>query len=491
MTAMTDAPDAPVLVTGATGYVGGRLVPRLLEAGVSVRCFARAPRKLTDRPWAADPRVRIVGGDVADEAALRAALTGCRAAYYLVHSMIVAKSEYASRDRELARIFGRAAAAAGVPRIVYLGGLGETGADLSRHLASRREVEEALAESGVPVTVLRAAMIIGSGSASFEILRYLVERLPVMVTPRWVSTPAQPIAIRDALFYLVECLRTPETTGRTLDIGGPEVVTYREVIDLLAEVRGLNRRRILPVPVLTPRLSSLWIHLVTPVSRHIARPLADGLRNPVVCRNDDAVMLMPHRRLTIREAVEAALGREGRHDVETTWKDAGALPGDPEWAGGTRFTDRRDMRVAAPGSTVFETVCRLGGEHGWYSASWLWRVRGAMDRLVGGPGLTRGRKHPERISYGDALDFWRVVDLEAGRRLLLRAEMKLPGVAHLEFEVIPDGEATCRLVQTARFAPRGLGGLLYWWAVAPFHGPVFESMLRGIRREAEARVRAG
>ncbi len=376
---------APVLVTGASGYVGGRLVPRLLDAGYPVRCYARSPRKLGDRPWASDPRVTLVRGDVADPDALRAALSGCRAAYYLVHSMIAAREDYARRDRELARTFAHAAAAAGVPRIIYLGGLGETGADLSRHLASRREVESALAEAGVPITVLRAAMIIGSGSASFEILRYLVERLPVMVTPRWVSTPAQPIGIRDALFYLVECLRVPETAGRTLDIGGPDVVTYREIIDLVAEVRGLRRRRILPVPVLTPHLSSLWIHLVTPVSRHIARPLADGLRNPVVCRNDDAVELMPHRRLTVREAVEAALGRHAANEVETAWTDAGAVPGDPDWAGGTVFVDRREVLVRAAPERTFETVCRLGGEHGWYEGSWLWRVRGAIDRVLGRP----------------------------------------------------------------------------------------------------------
>ncbi len=478
---------APVLVTGASGYVGGRLVPRLLEAGYPVRCYARSPRKLGDRPWAADPRVELASGDVADFDALRGALAGCRAAYYLVHSMIAAREDYARRDRELAGTFARAAAAAGVPRIIYLGGLGETGADLSRHLASRREVEAALAEAGVPVTVLRAAMIIGSGSASFEILRYLVERLPVMVTPRWVRTPAQPIAIRDALFYLVECLRVPGTAGRTLDIGGPDVVTYREIIDLLAEVRGLRRRRILPVPVLTPHLSSLWIHLVTPVSRHIARPLADGLRNPVVCRNDDAVRLMPHRRLTVREAVEAALGRQAAHEVETAWTDAGAMPGDPDWAGGTVFTDRREVAVRAAPERTFETVCRLGGEHGWYGTSWLWRVRGAIDRLLGGPGLTRGRRHPERIGYGDALDFWRVTELDPGRRLGLRAEMKLPGDASLELDVAPADGGGSTLVQTARFRPRGLAGLLYWWAVTPFHAFVFRSMLLGIRREAEQR----
>ncbi|MFN8178860.1 MAG: SDR family oxidoreductase [bacterium] len=487
---MSATGHAPVLVTGATGYVGGRLVPRLLAAGVRVRCLAREARKLSDRAWAKDPRVEIVAGDVGDDLAVRNAIADCRAACWLVHSMIAAKSEYARRDRDLARSFGHAAAAAGVERIIYLGGLGETGADLSKHLASRREVELALTEGGVPVTVLRAAMIIGSGSASFEILRYLVERLPVMVTPRWVHTPAQPIAIRDALHYLVECLSTPETIGRTLDIGGPEILTYADIIGILAEARGLPRRRIVPVPVLTPRLSSLWIHLVTPVSRHIARPLAEGLRNPVVCRNDDAARLMPHRCLTVREAIEAALGREARDDVETTWKDAGPLPGDPSWAGGKTFVDRRETRVAAPAEIVFDTVCRLGGRHGWYAAQPLWRIRGAIDRMLGGPGLTRGRRHADRLSFGDPVDFWRVVGLEPGKRLELRAEMKLPGDAELDFEIASETEGTSRLAQIARFRPRGLGGVVYWGAVSPFHGPVFRSMLQGIRREAEARAGA-
>ena len=301
-----------ILVTGATGYIGGRLVPRLLEAGHRVRCLAREPRKLDGRPWASDPRVEVVAGDTSDIASLRRALEGCGAAYYLVHSMVAAGHEYAERDRTMARAFARAAEDTGLERIVYLGGLGELGAGLSEHLASRREVEELLASGQTPVTVLRAAMIIGSGSASFEILRYLVERLPVMVTPRWVSTESQPIAVRNVVQYLVDCLGVPETSGQTLDIGGPDVLSYRELMRIMAEERGLRRRYVVPVPVLTPRLSSLWIHLVTPISHRIARPLAEGLRNRVVCRNDDARRLMPQDLLTVREAIRSALDRVAR-----------------------------------------------------------------------------------------------------------------------------------------------------------------------------------
>lgn len=475
-----------VLVTGATGYIGGRLVPRLLEAGWRVRCLARTPRKLADRPWASDPRVEIVAGDVADDVALEQALAGCAAAYYLVHSMLAAGEAYAAQDRQLALRFGAAAARAGLGRIVYLGGLGELGDGLSEHLASRREVEHVLAAGGVPVTTLRAAMIIGSGSASFEILRYLVERLPVMVTPRWVATESQPIAVRDVLHYLVACLDTPETAGRTLDIGGPDVLSYRDLMQVMAEERGLPRRVILPLPVLTPRLSSLWIHLVTPVSQHIARPLAEGLRNRVVCRDDVAARLMPQRLTPVREAIRQALERAERGGTETTWSMAGPVPGDPDWSGGTAFVDRREVAVAAPASAAFRAVCRIGGGHGWYAADVLWRIRGAMDRLVGGPGLRRGRRDPETVAWGEPLDFWRVTGLDPDHRLSLRAEMKLPGEALLEFTIEP-GPATdrCRLVQTARFLPRGLAGLAYWYAVLPLHGIVFSGMLDGIRKEAE------
>jgi uncharacterized protein YbjT (DUF2867 family) len=480
-----------VAIAGATGYIGGRLAPRLLDAGYRVRCLVRSSGKLQGRAWSAHPALEIVETSLDDSSLLGQHLHGCSAAYYLVHSMTAAGDDYARRDFELARIFAAAAHEAGVQRIIYLGGLGETGPDLSRHLASRREVETALASSGVPVTVFRAAMIIGSGSASFEILRYLVERLPVMITPRWVNTPCQPIAVRNVLHYLVAALSTPATAGQVFDIGGPEALCYREIMDVMAQELGLRRRWIIPVPVLTPRLSSYWIHLVTPLSSRIARPLAEGLKNPVVCRENRITELIPQPLLTVREAIRAALARLNSHDVETIWSMAGPIPGDPDWAGGTVFRDRRETRVDAPDWAVFAAVCRVGGGHGWYAADWLWVVRGWMDRLAGGPGLRRGRRDPERVGYGEALDFWRVVGLERNRRLTLRAEMKLPGEALLEFRIAPQPDGRCVLSQEARFQPRGLLGLLYWYSVVPLHHIVFRGMLRGIEREARRVAAAG
>ncbi|MFA6956510.1 MAG: SDR family oxidoreductase [Thermoanaerobaculia bacterium] len=499
MTAIPSAAHAaskPVFLTGATGYIGGRLAPRLLESGFHVRCLVRDKRKLNARSWAAAPGLEIVEGDASDDARLADQMRGCGAAYYLIHSMMVAGDDYARRDKALAETFARAALLAGVERIIYLGGLGETGEGLSEHLSSRREIESALASTGVPVTVLRAAMIIGSGSASYEILRYLVERLPVMVTPRWVSTECQPIAVRNVLNYLIASLRTPASAGRTLDIGGSDVLSYREIMQIMAEALGLPKRLILAVPVLTPRLSSLWIHLVTPIGHRIARPLAEGLRNRVVCRNDEAEILMPQRLLTVRESIDAALGKVASAEVETAWSDAGPIPGDPDWAGGTVFDDVRSIDLDASPEAVFAAVCRIGGGNGWYAADFLWRLRGAMDRLVGGPGLRRGRRNPENIRYGDALDFWRVTNVERNRLLELRAEMKLPGEAKLAFEIAPSGGGRgCRLVQRAQFKPQGLGGLVYWYAVLPLHGVVFRGMLEGIRVETgrierEMRARA-
>ncbi len=487
---MDAAARETVLVTGATGYIGGRLVPRLLDAGYAVCCLVRDPRKLVHRPWAERSDVTVVTGDAADAASLERAAAGCTAAYYLVHSMVAAGASYAETDRRLAGTFAAAMSAAGVRRIVYLAGLGESEGDLSEHLSSRREVESSLRAGDVPVTVLRAAMIIGSGSASFEILRYLVERLPVMTTPRWVSTPSQPIAVRNVLHYLVACLEVEETAGEILDIGGPDVLTYRELMQEMAGVLGLPRRLIIPVPVLTPKLSALWIHLVTPVSASLARPLADGLRNPLLCRDDRAVRLMPQRLLSAREAMEAAIVRVNSHEVETSWSDAGVMPGDPDWAGGTVLEDRRSIDVPAPAQAVFREVSGIGGDHGYPAANFLWRLRGIMDRLAGGPGLRRGRRHPDRLAYGDAVDFWRVSALDPGRRLELRAEMKLPGVATLTFEVTPgaaQGSET-RLEQIARFKPRGLAGIVYWYAVLPLHGIVFRRMIRGLARAAERRA---
>lgn len=494
--ATTAATPLRLFVTGATGYIGGRLVPRLLAAGHAVVCVARDRRKLAARSWSGAPGVTIVECDVGDEAALARAMQGCDAAYYLIHSMLAAGREFRDHDRRLAAGFAAAAARAGVGRLLYLGGLGELGDGLSEHLASRREVERSLAGAGVPVTVLRAAMILGSGSASFEILRYLVERLPVMVTPRWVTTECQPIAVGDVLDLLVRCLGEPATVGATLDIGGPDVLSYLELMHVMQEELHLRRRWIVPLPVLTPRLSSLWIHLVTPIDHAIARPLAEGLRNRVVCRDDRALRLLPGPRTPVRASIAKALVREREGGLETAWSDAGPIPGDPDWAGGRVFVDRRSCVVAAPREAVFAAIVRIGGGHGYYAADLLWRARGVLDRLFGGPGLRRRRKDPDAVRFGEALDFWRVTAIESGRRLELRAEMKLPGVATLEFELEPvdgadpAGSAGTRLVQTARFRPTGLAGLAYWYAVMPLHAIVFDGMLSGIRRHAERSVSA-
>ncbi len=474
-----------IAIAGATGYIGGRLIPRLLDTGYTVRCLVRSPGKLKDRDWSAHPQIEVVQTDLADAESLTGNLQGCASSYYLVHSMMSAGGEYAEQDRRLAENFSHAASKAGVERIIYLGGLGETGAGLSQHLASRREVEKALAYAGVPVTVLRAAMIIGSGSASFEILRYLVERLPIMITPKWVSTPCQPISVRNVIGYLAGILALPETTGGTFDIGGPEVLCYRDIMNVMSDELGLRRRWIIPVPVLTPGLSARWIHLITPLSHNIAEPLAEGLKNPVVCREDRITKLISQPLLNVRESIRAALSMIAGHHVETNWSMAGTMPGDPDWAGGASFRDEREVTIDAPGWAAFRAVCRVGGGNGWYAAGWLWRIRGWMDRLAGGPGLRRGRRNPENVGYGEALDFWRVVGFERGRRLALRAEMKIPGEALLEFTIEQDGPTRCTLQQNAIFLPKGLAGLLYWYAVAPFHGIVFKGMLNGIQTEAK------
>ena len=483
----------PILVTGATGYIGGRLVPRLLEAGYHLRCIARSPRKLESRSWVNHPNVEVIEADVGDIEAMAKAAQGCSAAVYLVHSMQVAGSSYREVDRKLATSFIQACERGGVARVLYLGGLGETGDDLSEHLASRREVEKILRSTSVPVTIFRAAMIIGSGSASFEILRYLVERLPLMITPKWVVTKCQPIAVRNVLNYLVDSLSEPESVGKTLDIGGPDIVTYKELMNVMAKARGLPKRRVLAVPLLTPKLSSAWIHLVTPISARVARPLAEGLRNEVICRDHEAERIMPQELLSVKEAIEAALMRIDEQDVETTWSAAGPIPGDPGWAGGEVFRDSWTVLVAASDVQAYQAVCKVGGGHGYYALDWLWHVRGWMDRLVGGPGLRRGRRDPENVAYGEALDFWRVTGIEAPDHLALRAEMRLPGDALLEFHIeqleVEPGEDSppelVRVVQTASFIPRGLLGLAYWYSVIPLHGFVFRGMLRGIRKTAE------
>jgi uncharacterized protein YbjT (DUF2867 family) len=473
----------PIAILGATGYVGGRLVPSLLRAGYCVRCLVRSPEKLRERDWTQQAEVGIRRADLTDPTSLSRELRGCTVAYYLVHSMLASGAEYAKKDLDLAHSFADASKQAGIKRIIYLGGLGETGQDLSEHLTSRREVEKALGSTGIPVTVLRAAMIIGSGSASFEILRYLVNRLPVMITPRWVQTRCQPIAIENVLTYLVEVLNHPSATGQVFDIGGSEILPYCDILRTMAEELGLPPRIIIPVPVLTPRLSSYWIHFVTPLSFKIARPLAEGLKNPVICREDRITKLIPQRLLNVHESIHAALTQVEAMAVETNWSMAGPIPGDPDWAGGKVFRDAREMVIDAADSNVYDAVCRIGGKNGW-SASWLWRIRGWLDHLAGGPGLRRGRRDPNRLRFGDALDFWRVVAIQSNRHLSLRAEMRLPGAAVLDFRIEPASEGKSRLFQTALFQPRGLCGLLYWWAVSPFHHFVFRKMLEGINRDA-------
>lgn len=487
MTAEGVPPGSLILVTGASGYVGGRLVTVLLERGYRVRCLVRTPTKVTSAAWY--EQVDVVRGDVGGD--LSDAMAGVDAAYYLVHS-IGSSAEWAEHDRIVAENFRHAAEVTGVRRIIYLGGLGDHSAGaLSEHLASRQEVGVELARGPVPVVELRAAVIIGSGSASFEMLRYLVEVLPAMVTPRWVATRCQPVAVRDVLHALVESL-TADVAGRVLDVGGPEVLTYRQMMDQYAEVAGLRKRLVVPVPFLTPGLSSRWIGLVTPIPPSLARPLIESLVNDVVVTGQAATAVMPKQPLTYREAVRLAIGRSLTGDVPTSWARAelGGRPAaepqptDPTWAGGTVNRDRRERHVAASPGTVFQVVCSIGGRQGWYAGDWLWTVRGLLDSLAGGVGMRRGRLHPHRLSVGDPLDFWRVEALDVDRLLRLRAEMLLPGDAWLQWEIEPTPSGS-KIVQTARFHPRGLLGRLYWLAVAPFHRFVFPSLLAGLCDDAE------
>ena len=478
----------PILVTGSTGYVGGRLVPKLLDSGYRVRALGRSISKLKARPWANHPLVELAAGDVLDYESLLKAAGGCQAAFYLVHSMVADPKKYTEVDRTAAQNMVSAAAAAGLEQIIYLGGLGSTeDPHLSRHLRSRHEVAEILKSGPVPTTLLRAAMILGSGSASFEILRYLVDRLPVMVTPRWVQNPVQPIAIRNVLNYLQGCLEHEEIRGQTFDIGGPEVVTYRQLFDIYAEEAHLRRRLIIPVPVLTPTLSSYWIHLVTPVPASIARPLAEGLSNPVVCQDNRIRAIIPQELLDCRQAIRLALERVKQQQIDTCWMDAGAMVppewthyGDTNYAGGTILECSYSVQIKATPEEVWQPIIRMGGETGYYFGNYLWWLRGWIDRLLGGIGFRGGRRHPLELRVGDALDFWRVLEAEPSHHLLLLAEMKLPGEALLEFHLTPLGDGRVELKQTARFLPRGLGGLAYWYSLVPFHRFIYRGMLKSV-----------
>ncbi len=459
--------------------------------------MARRPESLRDHPWAGD--VEIVRADASDPDSLRPAMAEVDVAYYLIHAL--GTSDFERTDRNTARTFGAAARQAGIDRLVYLGGLApDVPPDqLSSHLRSRQEVGEVLLGSGVPTAVLRAAVIIGSGSASFEMLRYLTERLPAMITPRWVDTRIQPIAIRDVLRYLVGAADLPREVSRSFDIGGPDVLTYRDMMQRYARVAGLRRRLIVKVPVLTPTLSGHWVGLVTPVPNSIARPLVDSLRVEVVADEHDIAEHVPdppEGLVGFDRSVELALQRIRDAEVVTRWSSASVpgapsdpLPTDPDWAGGSLYEDHRRRAVDASPEALWRVIEGIGGDHGWYSFPLAWRLRGLADRLVGGVGLRRGRRDAQRVYVGEAIDFWRVEEREPGALLRLRAEMRLPGLAWLELGVEPAGDARSTYVQRALFHPRGLLGHAYWWAVAPFHGIVFGGMARNIAAAAEQQSR--
>ncbi len=478
-----------ILVTGATGYVGGRLVPRLLAAGYRVRCLVRDLARLQGRSWLG--RVELARGDMLEPASLAGAMRGVEVVYYLVHSL-GGGAGFSERDSVAAGNCARAGAAAGVGRIIYLGGLGVGDEKLSPHLRSRQETGVALRSAGVPVTEFRAAVIVGSGSLSFEMIRYLTERLPVMVCPRWVFTRVQPIAIRNVLDYLVAALDCPASAGRILEIGGQDVVTYADMMTGYAKARGL-RRCLLAVPVLTPRLSSYWVHLVTPIPANIAQPLIKGLGNEVVVRDDAARQLFPAiYPMDYQTSVGLALEKVDAHGVETAWTDAlTSSQGDktPVVLSSREgmVIEQRQRTVAADPAAVYRSFTQLGGARGWLYMDWAWQVRGFVDRLFGGVGMRRGRRDPESLRVGDTLDFWRVEAVEPGRLIRLRAEMLVPGLAWLEFKALPEADGRTQLVQTAFFEPKGLLGLAYWYALYPIHNLIFSGLIRKIAEIAGGR----
>ena len=475
-----------ILVTGATGYIGGRLVPRLLQEGYRVRVLTRSQRRIRSRAWSDEVEVAV--GDALDAHSLSTALAEVECAYYLIHSM-AGGTGFHELDIEAARLFGRAARQAGVRRIVYVGGLGDPRADLSQHLRSRQETGHALRESGVPVTEFRAAVIVGSGSISFELIRYLVERLPIMVCPRWVYSRVQPIAVADLLDYLVAALTSTEGEDKVIQVGGKDVTTYKGMMLGYAAARGLTRW-LLPVPVLTPRLSSYWVHWVTPIPAKVSAPLIEGLRNEVVVTDSLAHSLFPHiQPQDYATALARVVAELDAGQIETAWSDAHSpslAQDDPirlESQQGM-ILERRRRQVAAPASAVYRVLTGIGGQRGWYYANWAWRIRGIVDRLLGGVGLRRGRRHPDELRVGDALDFWRVEALEADHLVRLRAEMKLPGRAWIQFEVRDTEAGTSQLEQTAAFLPKGLGGLAYWYGLYPVHARIFDGLAREIARRS-------
>lgn len=475
-----------VLIAGASGYVGGRLLERLRGEGFRLRAMARNPEGLAAR-WAG--KVEVVQGDVLVPHSLPGVLAGVDTAFYLIHSMGSGK-EFEQQEADSARNFGQAAKEAGVKKIIFLGGLCHDGDDLSPHMRSRHETGRILRESGVPVLEFRASIILGAGSLSFEMIRALVQRLPVMITPKWVYVEAQPIYIDDLLAYLRQGLDLVLPASKIYEIGGADVVSYKDLMSAYARARGL-KRRFLPVPVLSPYISSLWLGLVTPLFARVGRKLIESVTHPSVVRNRAAADCFAVQPCGVAEAVARALAEEERGYALTRWSDSLSSGNTHRtWAGvrfGTRLVDSRVALTPADPEKLFAAVEAIGGERGWYYADFLWGLRGAVDELLGGVGMRRGRRHPETLEVGEVLDCWRVEAMEPGRRLRLKAEMKLPGRAWLEFEVTPPTaeQPLTQLRQSAVFDPLGLSGLLYWYGIYPVHVLIFRGMLRGVVKAVE------
>lgn len=475
-----------ILVVGATGYVGSRLVPHLLQAGYKVRACGRSLAKLKCKTWSQHRNVELVEADILKGDSMQAALRGCSVAYYLIHSMNGDSWDFAKKDQLAAKKMVESAKDSGLQQIIYLGGLGEKKKRLSKHLKSRAEVASILQSGSIPVTVLRAAMIIGSGSVSFEILRYLVDRLPLMLTPRWIETKNQPIAIQNVLAYLVGCAGNEKTYGETFDIGGSEILTYKELMIAYAKEADLPPPQIIEIPV-SSQISSLWLQVLTPVPGYLSGPLAEGMRNTVVCEDYRIKDLIPQELLDCKTAIQLSLEKKQHYDIESRWSDEEMIRhpewvdhDQPEWAGGKVYSDSRRMVMQGTPEDIWNPLVRIGGDAGWYFGDWMWDLRGAMDQLVGGIGMRKGRRHQSELIVGDAVDCWRVLLIEPEKRLVLLAEMTLPGEALLEFRINKLDEQRTEILQISRFLPTGLAGVGYWNAITPLHKVVFEGMLKGI-----------
>lgn len=483
-------PDKPVLVTGATGYVGGRLVIRLLNAGYRVRAMGRSMEKLQGRTWAGHPDLELFQADGLDTLSLSNAVKGCFAAYYLIHSMTHEHVDFSKIDKEIASNFVKACRGSGLKRVIYLGGLGDYSLDLSHHLKSRIEVGSILKSGSISTTILCSAHILGSGSASYEILRYLAERLPIMIIPnKIINTKIQPICIRNVLNYLVGCLEKPETQGETFDIGGPDIISYRQLIEIYSEVANIRKPIFISSPVFKfgRKFGFFVAKRVMPVPAGISEPLLEGAANEAIVRDSRIFDIIPQNLMGCRETLQRANQKDSLQIVETRWTDAGKMKppewvhsGDAPYAGGTLLQGGFKVALAAAPEDIWPLISRIGGQNGWYFGNFLWQIRGWMDSLAGGVGLRRGRRHIENLQTGDALDFWRVLEVDPPNRLILVAEMKLPGEAIMDFEIAHIENGVTELRLGTRFRPRGIYGMLYWYALLPFHDLLFGNMLKKI-----------